>query len=185
MPKLLLKRSSIKQPSTSVSSTKPNTILSITDVSTSSSNTIVTDHLPTTHSTISDHEEMIALKKNNKKHNSKNGFTATSESVSKRNILRKTSRPSQNQSFVSNNRKERLVKTSKKKLTNESLVTNSGLVNDTEAWIKNHDDISQFFMMNEQDEEKPEIYEQQRKKQNKNRIVNRSSRCKRTSFIFS
>jgi hypothetical protein len=164
IPKLLLKRSSIKQPSPILSSTKPNTTLSITDVSTSSSNTIATDHLLTTHSTISEHEVIIPLKKSN----SKNGFTTTSESISKRNILRKTSRPSQNQSFVSENRKERHVKGSKKKFSNNELI------DDRESWIKNHDDISQIFMMNEQYEKKPQIYERQRKKQNKNRTVNRS-----------
>jgi hypothetical protein len=170
IPKLLLKRSSIKQPSTILSSTKPNTTLSITDVSTSSSNTIATDHLLTTHSTISEHEVIIPLKKSN----SKNGFTTTSESISKRNILRKTSRPSQNQSFVSENRKERHARGSKKKFSNNNLVKNSELIDDTESWIKSHDDISQIFMMNEQDEKKPQIYERQRKKQNKNRTVNQS-----------
>jgi hypothetical protein len=107
------------------------------------------------------------LNKTNKKLNSKNGFIATSESNSKRNILRKTSRPSQNRSFVSENRKEPHVKTSKKKLTNNNLIKSSEPLIDetTEPWIKSHDDdISQIFTTNEQDE----------KKENKNRTVNRS-----------
>jgi hypothetical protein len=95
MPKLLLKRASIKQPSFTAQSTKLNATSSITDVSASSSNTITTDHFPSTHSTISDQEEIISLKKSNKGSNTKNRFTATSDSVSKYNILKKTPQPSE------------------------------------------------------------------------------------------
>ena len=90
IPKLLPKRSSIKQTSTTAQSIKPSTTLCITDVSTSSSNTVVTDHFPSTHSTISDQEEILSLKKSNKRNNPKNEFMANSDSLSKYNILKKT-----------------------------------------------------------------------------------------------
>jgi hypothetical protein len=174
MPKLLLKRSSIKQPSTTVQSTKPSATSSITNVSTSSSNTVVTDHLLTTHSTISDQEEIISLKKANKRNNSKDAFMTKPNFVSKRNILRKTSRPSQNRSFISSNKKEQHVKTSKKKFKTNSLLKNSELTYDTElgskAWVKSNDKISQILIIDEQVEKKPHTF----KRQKKNRIINGS-----------
>jgi hypothetical protein len=161
IPKLLPKRSSIKQTSTTAQSIKPSATLSITDVSTSSNNTVVTDHFPSTHSTISDQEAIISLKKSNKRNNPKNEFMANSDSLSKYNILKK---PSQNQKLISSNKKERSFDTSKKKFIHNSLLTNSELVYDTEpgsdVWMKSHEDTTQILIIDEPDE----------KKQNKNRM---------------
>ncbi|CAF0796021.1 unnamed protein product [Rotaria sordida] len=180
MPKLLLKRSSIKQNSTILQPTKPNATSSITDVSTSSSNIVATDHLRSTHSiTSDDHEEVISLKKTNKKNNSKDEFISKVNSTSKHNMLRKkTPQPSQNQSLTSFNQKQPNIKTSRKKFTNYSLLTNSELAYDTEqgsdVWMNSHEDISQILSINEQDERKPKIHKRQQKKQNKNRIIDGS-----------
>jgi hypothetical protein len=178
MPKLLLKRSSIKQPSTTAQSTKPSATSSITNVSTSSSYTVVTDHLLTTHSMISDQEEIISLKKANKRNNSKNEFIKKPNFVPKRNILRKTSRPSKNRSVISSNRKEQYVKTSNKKFKKNTLLKNSELAYDTElgseAWIKSHEDISQILIIDEQAEKKPHPFKRQKKNQNKTRIIDGS-----------
>jgi len=165
----------MKHASASAQSTKPSTTLSMTDVSTSSNNTVTTDHLQSIHSTIGDQEEIISLRKVNKGDSSKDRFMTTSDSTSKRNILRKTSRPSQNQSFISMDQKERHVKASQKKFTNNSLLTNSELVYDTEpgseAWIKSDEDINQILISDKQDGKKRQSYERQQKKQNKNRII--------------
>ena len=174
IPKLLPKRSLFKQLSTTVQSIKPNTILSITDVSTSSSETVATDHLESTHSTISNQEEIISLKKTNKKNNAQDKFIVIPKSLPKRNILRKTSRPSENRSFVSSNQKQKPIKTSKKSVINRSLLTNSELTYDTEgeseSWLKSHDDISQTLIIHEQDKKKSssDKQQQQHKKQPKN-----------------
>ncbi|CAF3535060.1 unnamed protein product [Rotaria sordida] len=180
MPKLLLKRSSIKQNSTILQPTKPNATSSITDISTSSSNIVATDHLRSTHSiTSDDHEEVISLKKTNKKNNSKDEFISKVNSTSKHNMLRKkTPQSSQNQSLTSFNQKQPNIKTSRKKFTNYSLLTNSELAYDTEqgsdVWMNSHEDISQILSINEQDERKPKIHKRQQKKQNKNRIIDGS-----------
>ncbi|CAF2521088.1 unnamed protein product [Rotaria sp. Silwood2] len=179
MPKLLLRRSSIKQNSTSLQITKPNTSSSITDVSISSSNTGITDHLRSTHSIISDQEEVISLKKINEKNNSKDKLMSKIDSISKHNILRKkTPQSSQNQSMISLNRKQQNIERSKIKFTNNSLLTNSELAYDTEqgsdVWMKSHEDISQILSINEQHEKKTNIHKRQQKKQNKNRIIDGS-----------
>lgn len=161
IPKLLPKRSSIKQTSINEQLIKPIKSLSITDVSTSSNNTITTDHLPSTHSTISNQQEIVSLKKTNKRNNSNDKFITTSHSVLKRNILRKTLRPSQNQSSIFSNKKEQHVITTKKQFKNNNLLTTSQLASNvesgSEAWIKSHEDNSQ-----------------QAKKMSKNRIVDES-----------
>jgi hypothetical protein len=178
IPKLLLKRPSIKQSSTTAQSIKPNVILSETNVSTSSSNTVTTDQLLTTHSIISDQEQIISMRKVNKGNNSKDRLMATPTSVPKRKVLRKTLQPSQNQSFIIPNSKEQHVKTSKKEFINNSLFTNSDLAYDTEpgsdAWMQSHEDISQLLIIDEQDERKPQIHERHQKKPNKNRMIDRS-----------
>ncbi len=178
MPKLLLKRSSIKQTSTTAQSTKPSATLPITDVSTSSSSTVATEHLPSTHSTISDQEEIISLKKINKRNNSKDKFTTRPDSVPKRNMLRKTSRPSQNQSLISSNQKGQHITTTKNQFMDNSLLPTSELTYDTElgseAWIKSHEDVSQILIIDEQDEKKLKSYKRQQKKQNKNKMIDES-----------
>jgi len=161
--------------STTAQSIKPSATSSITDVSTSSSHTVVTDHLLSTHSTISDQVEVISLKKVKKRNSSKGGLMTKPDPVLKRNILRKTSRPSQNQSFISSNQKEQPVKTSKKKFLNNNLLTNSELTYDTEpgseAWIKSDEDINRILISDKQDGKKRQSSKRQQKKQTKNRII--------------
>ena len=163
IPKLLLKRSSIKQSSTTAQSTRPNPLLSITDINTSSNNTIATDHFFSTHSTISDHEEIISLKKTNKENGIKDRIMETLDSISKRKMIRKTLRPLHNQSLTSPNLKEQHTETSKKKFTNNSLLTNSDLVYGTEpgsdAWMQSHEDIRQILIIDKQNEKKPQAHE--------------------------
>ncbi|CAF3498030.1 unnamed protein product [Rotaria sp. Silwood1] len=177
MPKLLLKRSSIKQNSATSQIKKPNAASSITDISTSSSNTGTIDHLQSTHSIISDQEEVISLKTTNKTKNSNNEFISKVDSTSKHIILRKkTPQSSQNQSLISLNRKQHNIEISKKKFTNNSLLTNSELAYDTEqgsdVWMNSHEDITQSI--NDQNEKKSKIHKRQQKKQNKNRIIDGS-----------
>lgn len=205
IPKLLLKRSLIKQPSTVAQSIKPNLTLSITDISTSSNNTVATDHLLSTHSTISNQEEIVSLKKPNKRNTSKNRLITNINPVSKRSMLRNTSRPSQNQTFISSNRH---VEASTKKFMNKNLLTNSELAYDTEpgseSWLKSHEGTNQILIIDEQDEKKPSVHPRQQKKQTKKRIINGSrltplnlkahsdhqaytidsSRCKLSCFFF-
>ncbi|CAF3501509.1 unnamed protein product [Rotaria sp. Silwood1] len=177
MPKLLLKRSSIKQNSATSQIKKPNAASSITDISTSSSNTGTISHLQSTHSIISDQEEVISLKTTNKTKNSNNEFISKVDSTSKHIILRKkTPQSSQNQSLISLNRKQHNIEISKKKFTNNSLLTNSELAYDTEqgsdVWMNSHEDITQSI--NDQNEKKSKIHKRQQKKQNKNRIIDGS-----------
>ncbi|CAF0733025.1 unnamed protein product [Adineta steineri] len=176
--KLLSKRSSLKQTSNIVQPIRPNTILSITDVSTSSSNTTTTNHLPSTQSTFSDQKEIIPIQNTNKKNYSKDEIKETSDSITKRKILRKTSRSIQNQSYTYSKSKEKDIEKTKKKFTNNNLLTNSDLTYDSEqgsdAWMPSQEDISQILIIDEQDEKNSQIHKRYKKKQNKNRMITKS-----------
>ncbi|CAF0715974.1 unnamed protein product [Adineta steineri] len=176
--KLLSKRSSLKQTSNTVQPIRPNTILSITDVSTSSSNTTTTNHLPSTQSTFSDQKEIIPMQNTKKEHYSKDEIKETSDSITKRKILRKTSRSIQNQSYTYSKSKEKDIEKTKKKFTNNNLLTNSDLTYDSEqgsdAWMPSQEDISQILIIDEQDEKNSQIHKRYKKKQNKNRMITES-----------
>ncbi|CAF1614411.1 unnamed protein product [Rotaria magnacalcarata] len=173
MPKLLLKRSSIKSNSTSTQMIKPNAALSITDVSTSSSNIATNDRTRCTHSALSDQEEIVSRKKSINTKNFKDKFISTVQPSSKRNILRKkTLRSSQNQSLISSKPEEQNLKSFKKKFINNSLVSNSDLVYDSEqgsdTWIKSYENRNQILRTDQRDQKKKE------KRPNKSRIIDSS-----------
>ena len=63
VPKLLVKRSSLKSATAIGSAIKPNMSLSITDASASSSNTVVTDHFSSTNAVSTDQEDEKSIKK--------------------------------------------------------------------------------------------------------------------------
>ncbi|CAF0746461.1 unnamed protein product [Adineta steineri] len=176
--KLLSKRSSLKQTSNTVQPIRPNTILSITDVSTSSSNTTTTNHLLSTQSTFSDQKEIIPIQNTKKEHYSKDEIKGRSDSITKRKILRKTSRSIQNQSYTYSKSKEKDIEKTKKKFINHSLLTNSDLTYDSEqgsdAWMPSQEDISQILIIDEQDEKNSQIHKRYKKKQNKNRMITES-----------
>jgi hypothetical protein len=178
IPKLLLKRFSLKQSSTTVQSTKPNAALSITDVSTSSSNTVATDHLLSTHSSISDQEERTSIRNPNKEKNFKDGYPIISNATRRSNTLKKVSRPILNQPSLSSNKKQRQIEVPPKRLTNNSLLTNSELTYENEAtsdaWMKSHEDISQILIIDEQDEKQRQTYERKANKSEKNRMADGS-----------
>ena len=135
VPKLLLKRSSFK-PSPTASSMKPNPVLSITDASISSSNTIATDHLLNTHSTMSDCEEIIASRKGKKKMKTKDKPKILADLLPRFNVLRKPS-PS---SLIDSKKSEQIVDVLKK---NRSLKTSQSMHATeprSEGWIKNIDE---------------------------------------------
>ncbi|CAF3958545.1 unnamed protein product [Rotaria magnacalcarata] len=173
MPKLLLKRSSIKSNSTSTQMIKPNAALSITDVSTSSSNIATNDRTRCTHSALSDQEEIVSRKKSINTKNFKDKFISTVQPSSKRNILRKkTLRSSQNQSLISSKPEEQNLKSFKKKFINNSLVSNSDLVYDSEqgsdTWIKSYENRNQILRTDQRDQKKKQ------KRPNKSRIIDSS-----------
>ena len=115
-----------------ISPIKPNPVLSITDASLSSSNTIATDHLLNTHSTMSDYEEIMALKKAKKK--------MTADLLPRFNVLRKTSPPS----LIDSNRGQRPAHVSKTKIKKNYSLKHSQSTYDTEPgsedWLKNRQD---------------------------------------------
>ncbi|UJR28800.1 hypothetical protein I4U23_010025 [Adineta vaga] len=167
IPKMLSKRSPRKQISTTLQSTKPNTILSVTDVSTSSNNTLATDQLLSTQSTITDHKKITSLKKSSKTYRSKERNTKTPNSNSKHKIFRRTtSRSSTN--FTLPNSTERHIATSKKKIKDRNLLMHSDLIYNTEAgsdaWIQSHEDTSEILIIDEQND----------KKQHKNKMLEES-----------
>ncbi|CAF4250565.1 unnamed protein product [Rotaria socialis] len=173
MPKLLLKRSSIKSNSTATQIIKPNAALSITDVSTSSSNIATNDRIRSTHSALGDQEEIISRKKSINSKNFKDKFMSAVQPSSKRNILRqRTLRSSHNQSLISSKPEERNLKSLKKKFMNNSLVSNSNLVYDSEQGsdtrIKSHENHNQILRTDQRDQKKKQ------KRPNKSKTIDSS-----------
>lgn len=150
VPKLLLKRSSYKPPLTIIPSIKPNPVLSITDASLSSSNTVATDHLLNTHSTMSDYEEIIALKRAKKKMKTKEKSKITTDLLPRFNVLRKTSPPS----LMDLNRAQRPVHVSKTRIKKNHSVKNSQSTYETEPSsekaLKNHPDANEVLIVDGQ-----------------------------------
>lgn len=185
VPKLLLKRSSFKPPSTTAASMKPNPVLSITDASISSSNTIATDHLLNTHSTMSDYDKIIASKKGKKnKLKTKDKPKTMADLLPRFNVLRKTSPPS----LIDSNKTERVVvHTSKMKTKKTRLLKTSQSTYETEPkseeWIRNHQENNQLVMVDEQTRKKKK---KKRIRGNNNPISHiDSSKCKHISASSS
>lgn len=186
---LLLKRSLNKPHSTSSGAKTPNTAVSVTDISESSNNTSITDRLLNTHSTISDHQEIVSLKKLSKKTNSNNQLLSSVKSTSKGNIVKiKMPSSSKNLSLFCLNAKEQSILSSKKNFIQNNLVKSSELMYDfdqgPDQWMKSQEDISQMLTINERIAKESKFHKKLRKKQNKNRIGTSSKHMSSKSKAF-